>query len=105
EVRLGIFDNVAGRVARLAVGNVTLEDARRRHAKRKDMRTLFDYDQIRRDVRDGKVADEWLRWFEIVLLTEAGTPVYTALLTSLEDTDRPEYADFKDFVLGIWTEE
>lgn len=102
---MGIFDQIAGKVARLAVGNITLEDARRRHAKRPDMRTLFDYEQIRRDFRDGKISEDCVRWLELVIITEAGTPVYTTLLTTLEDTDRPEFADFNRFVVELWTPE
>jgi hypothetical protein len=102
---MGLFDSIAGKIARLAVGSVTLEDARRRHQKRPDFRTMFDYEQIRRDFRDGKISQDCYRWLELVILTEAGTPVYTDLLTSMEDAGRPEFADFRRFVLEIWTPE
>jgi hypothetical protein len=102
---MGIFDSIAGKMARLAAGNVSLEDARRRHARRRDMRTLFDYEKVRRDAASGKLSEEWRRWLHVVILTEAGTPVYTTLLTTLEDSDRPEFADFRTFVEEIWTKE
>jgi hypothetical protein len=102
---MGLFDSIAGKIARLAVGSVTLEDAQRRHQKRPDFRTLFDYEQIRRDFRDGKISQDCYRWLELVIITEAGTPVYTDLLTSMEDAGRPEFADFRRFVLEVWTPE
>jgi hypothetical protein len=102
---MGLFDTLAGKIARLAVKNVTLDDARRRHEKRAHMPSLFDYEQIGRDHRDGKISAECYRWLEVVIITESGTPVYSEMLTTLEDSDRPEYADFKRFVLDIWTKE
>src|SRR5271170_7037633 len=99
---VGVFDSIAGRVARLAVGGLTLDDARRRHEKRKDMRTLFDYDLIRRDFLDGKIPEQWIRWLHMVILVESRTPVYSDLLVSLEDSNRPEFGDFKTFVREIW---
>lgn len=102
---MGIFDALAGRIARLAVGNVSLDDARRRHEKRAHLPSSFDYEQIARDHREGKISPEQRRWLEVVIITESGTPVYSEMLTTLEDSDRPEYADFKRFVLDIWTKE
>src|SRR5262249_45954460 len=79
--------------------------ARARHAKRKSMLSMFDFDSIGRDARAGKISDECRAWLEMMIFTEAGTPVYTSMLTTLADADRPEFADFKQFVLEVWDPE
>lgn len=100
-----MFNAIARRLAGLAVPYITLEDAKDRHRKRKPLPPQFDYEQIGRDHRAGKISDACRAWLEMMIFTEAGTPVYTAMLTSLEDASRPEFADFKNFVLEVWNDE
>jgi len=102
---LAMFGAIARGLARLAVPYITLEDAQDRHAKRKHMPSQFDYEQIRRDWKGGKISAECRAWLDMMIMTEAGTPVYTAMLTGLEDATRPEFESFYRFVVEIWNRE
>lgn len=100
-----IFSSLTKRLAGLAVPYITLENAKERHRKRKPLPTSFDYEAIRRDNAAGKISPECRKWLDMVILTEAGTPVYTAMLSGLADAKRPEFASFRDFVLEVWNDE
>jgi hypothetical protein len=100
-----VFSALTRRLAGLAVPYISLADAKDRHAKRKPMLTQFDFEQIKRDWETGKISPVCRAWLDMMIITEAGTPVYTSMLTTLEDADRPEFADFKNFVLEVWNDE
>ncbi|MBI3724879.1 acyl-ACP desaturase [bacterium] len=93
------------RLAGLAVPYLTLEDAKTRHRKRKPMLSSFDWEQINKDHDAGKITPECRAWLHMMIMTEAGTPVYTELLTSLADSRRKEFQAFFDFVMEVWTPE
>jgi hypothetical protein len=100
-----VFGAITKRLAGLAVPYISLADAKDRHAKRKHMPSQFDYDQIKRDWEAGKISQECKNWLDMMIMTEAGTPVYTAMLTGLEDAKRPEFESFYRFVLEVWNKE
>jgi hypothetical protein len=96
---------MARRLAGLAVPYITLDDAKARHAKRKPMVTEFDFEEIARDWKAGKISPECRGWLDMMILTEAGTPVYTHMIHSLEDANRPEFTTFRRFVDEVWNTE
>jgi hypothetical protein len=100
-----VFAAITKRLAGLAVPYISLEDAKDRHAKRKHLPSQFDYAQIQRDWKAGLISAECKRWLDMMIMTEAGTPVYTAMLTGLEDAKRPEFGSFYRFVLEVWNKE
>jgi len=100
-----MFGALTQRLAGLKVPYITLEDAKDRHAKRKHMPSQFDYEEIRRDWEAGRISQECKNWLDMMIFTEAGTPVYTAMLTGLEDATRPEFESFYRFVLEVWNRE
>jgi hypothetical protein len=100
-----MFGALTRRLAGLAVPYITLEDAKNRHAKRKHLPSQFDYQEIHRDWEAGKISRECQSWLEMMIVTEAGTPVYTAMLSGLEDSKRPEFESFYRFVLDVWNRE
>ncbi len=96
---------IARGLARLAIRNLTLEDAQTRHARRPPLPEQFDFEEMRRDHEAGRISRECRNWLEMMIVTEPGTPVYTAMLSGLEDARRPEFEAFRRFVVEIWTPE
>jgi hypothetical protein len=100
-----VFSALTKQLVRLAVPYITLEDAKERHSKRKRLVTQFDFGAMRRDFEAGKISHECRNWLDLMIMTEAGTPVYTAMLTGLEDAHRPEFDTFRRFVVEVWNRE
>ncbi|HZU99078.1 MAG TPA: acyl-ACP desaturase [Planctomycetota bacterium] len=100
-----VFGALTKHLVRLAVPYITLEDAKERHSKRKHLASQFDFAAIRRDWDAGNISHECKNWLDLMIMTEAGTPVYTAMLTALEDANRPEFESFRRFVLEVWNRE
>jgi hypothetical protein len=100
-----MFGALSRRLAGLAVPYITLEDAQDRHARRRHLPSQFDYAAIKRDFAAGKISRDCQSWLEMMIMTEAGTPVYTAMLTGLEDAKRPEFDSFYRFVVEVWNRE
>src|SRR5579872_4308155 len=100
-----VFGALTKHLVRLAVPYITLEDAKERHSRRKHLASQFDFAAIRRDWDAGNISHECKNWLDLMIMTEAGTPVYTSMLTALEDANRPEFESFRRFVLEVWNRE